>query len=61
VGLQKIGVPIQRFNTLINGKRACTAETTLLLSKEFGTTPKFWMNLQSSYDLFKAKIHLKAA
>jgi antitoxin HigA-1 len=58
---QKIGVPIQRINTLINGKRACSAETALLLSKEFGTTAEFWMNLQSSFDLYKARIHLKAA
>jgi addiction module HigA family antidote len=58
---QKIGVPIQRINTLINGKRACTAETALLLSKAFGTSPEFWMNLQNAYDLYNAKIHLKAA
>jgi antitoxin HigA-1 len=58
---QKIGVPVQRINTLINGKRACTAETALLLSKAFGTSAEFWMNLQNAYDLYNAKIHLKAA
>ena len=58
---QKIGVPIQRVNTLINGKRACTAETALLLSRAFGTSPEFWMNLQNAYDLYNAKIHLRAA
>jgi antitoxin HigA-1 len=58
---QEIGVPIQRVNTLINGKRACTAETALLLSKALGTSPEFWMNLQNAFDLFNAKVHLKAA
>lgn len=58
---KKLNVPIQRINTLINGKRGVTAETALLLSRVFGTTPEFWMNLQNSYDLFNAKIHLKAA
>jgi antitoxin HigA-1 len=58
---QKIGVPVQRVNTLINGKRACTAETALLLSKELGTSPEFWMNLQNAFDLYNAKVHLKAA
>ena len=38
---QKIGVPVQRINTLINGKRACTAETAVLLSKALGTSPEF--------------------
>jgi addiction module HigA family antidote len=51
----KIHVPIQRINTFINGKRACTAETALLLSKELGTSPEFWMNLQTTYDLCKVK------
>jgi len=58
---QRIGVPVQRVNTLINGKRACTAETALLLSRALGTSPEFWMNLQNAFDLFNAKAHLKAA
>jgi len=57
----KVGVPIQRINTLIKGKRACSAETALLLSKLFRTTAEFWMNLQTSYDLYEAKNKLKAA
>jgi antitoxin HigA-1 len=58
---KKLGVPLQRINTLIKGKRACTAETALLLAKEFGNSAEFWMNLQSAYDLYKAKYRLKAA
>lgn len=58
---RKINVPIQRINTLVNGKRGISAETALLLSKVFGTTPEFWMNLQSSYDLYIASQKLKKA
>ena len=42
----KMGVPIQRVNTLINGKRDMTAETAVLLSRVLKTTSEFWMNLQ---------------
>jgi antitoxin HigA-1 len=58
---KRLKVPIQRINTLINGKRGMTAETALLLSREFGTTPEFWMNLQNAVDLFNARLHLQAA
>ena len=57
---RKIGIPLQRVNTLIKGKRACTAETALLLSKEFGNSPEFWMNLQTHYDLKMARQNLDA-
>jgi len=56
---QQLQIPIQRINTLIHGKRGISAETALLLARKFGTTPEFWMNLQSAYDLFHAKIKLK--
>ncbi len=46
-----LGVPIQRVNELVKGKRGITPETAWLLSKSLGTTPEFWMNLQVSYDL----------
>ena len=58
---KRIGVPLQRINTMINGKRACTAETALLLAKEFGNSAEFWMNLQSTFDLYEAKCRLKVA
>jgi addiction module HigA family antidote len=59
----KMGVPIQRVNTLINGKRDMTPETAILLSRVFDTTPEFWMNLQTVHDLYlaQAKISGKAA
>jgi len=46
-----LGIPLQRVNELIRGKRGVTPETAWLLSQAFGTTPEFWLNLQASYDL----------
>jgi addiction module HigA family antidote len=43
---RRMGVPVQRVNTLINGKRDMTAGTAILLSRELKTTSEFWMNLQ---------------
>ena len=54
----KMGVPLQRVNTLLNGKRGITAETALLLAKSLETSPQFWMNLQSNYDLWRAQQEL---
>jgi addiction module HigA family antidote len=45
-------VPIQRINLLVNDRRAVTAETAILLAKALGTTPEFWMNLQTQCDLW---------
>ena len=57
----KMNVPIQRINTLINGKRNITAETAILLSNVLKNSPEFWMNLQTAYDLYEAKHSLKHA
>jgi addiction module HigA family antidote len=46
-----IGVSVQRVNELIRGKRGVTPETAWLLAQALGTTPQFWVNLQSSHDL----------
>lgn len=56
-----MGVPVQRINTLIRGKRGVTAETALLLARYLDTTPEFWMNLQTAYDLHQARKELAAA
>ena len=58
---KKMGVPIQRVNTLINEKRGITAETAILLSEILKTTAEFWMNLQAVYDLYEARQTLKHA
>ena len=50
----RMGVPVQRVNTLVNGKRGITAETAWLLADVLGTSPEFWMNLQTSWDLWHA-------
>jgi antitoxin HigA-1 len=50
-----IKVPPRRINEIVHGKRAITADTALRLSKYFGTSPQFWLNLQSHYDLEKEK------
>ena len=56
-----LDIPIQRVNTLINGKRGVTAETAILLAGYLKTTPEFWMNLQASCDLYEAQQTLAAA
>jgi len=50
-----IKVPPRRINEIVHGKRAITADTALRLSKYFGTSPQFWLNLQSHYDLENEK------
>ena len=55
---RKLKVPIQRINTLINGKRDMTPETAILLARFFKTSPEFWMNLQTQRDLAIAQHRL---
>jgi addiction module HigA family antidote len=50
-----IDVPVQRINELVRGKRGVTPSTAWLLAGAFGTTPEFWLNLQSHYDLALAR------
>lgn len=51
----KMGVPIQRVNGIIAGRRAVTAETAILLSRALGTTAELWLNLQVAVDLWDAQ------
>lgn len=44
-------VPATRINDIVNEKRGITADTALRLSRYFGTTPRFWMNMQASWEL----------
>jgi len=48
---EHLGVPVQRINELVRGKRGVTPETAWLLAHALNTTPEFWLNLQASYDL----------
>ena len=46
-----IGIPIQRVNEIVRGKRGISPETAWLFSQAFQNTPEFWLNLQAIYDL----------
>jgi addiction module HigA family antidote len=46
-----LGIPVPRINDLVRERRTMTADTALRLSRFFGNSAQFWMNLQSEYDL----------
>ena len=48
-------VPVQRINELVRGKRGVTPETAWLLAGAFGTTPEFWLALQTNHDLVRSR------
>ena len=48
-----VGVPVQRINEIISGKRGVTPETAWLLARALGTSPEFWINLQAAHDLVR--------
>ena len=50
-----IGVPYQRVNELVNGRRGITPSTALRLGKYLGVSPAFWLNLQQRWDLYIAE------
>jgi addiction module HigA family antidote len=50
-----IGVTQARISAIISGKRSITPDTALRLSKYFGNSPQFWINLQSQYDLHEVE------
>jgi addiction module HigA family antidote len=51
----RIGVPANRVTEIVAGRRAVTGDTALRLSEALGTTPEFWMNLQSGWELEMAR------
>ena len=48
---RELGVPAMRINYIVNGKRPVTAELALRLGRYFGQNPRYWINLQSRYDM----------
>jgi addiction module HigA family antidote len=50
-----LGIPLQRVNEIVRGRRGVTPETAWLLSQAFDTTPDFWLNLQAAHDLANAR------
>lgn len=55
-----ISVPPRRINEIVHGKRAITADTALRLARYFGTSERFWLNLQARYDLERERDQLGA-
>jgi addiction module HigA family antidote len=56
-----LAVPAPRIHEIVHGRRAITADTALRLARYFGTTPKFWTNMQANYDLEVARRALGAS
>jgi addiction module HigA family antidote len=55
----KLRVPATRIGEIVKGKRSITPDTALRLSRFFGNSPEFWLNLQQMHDLSKARLELK--
>jgi addiction module HigA family antidote len=54
-----ISVPARRINEIVHGTRSITPDTALRLSRYFGMSERFWINLQTNYDLEVEKEHLQ--
>ena len=52
---RQLRVPTNRITEILNGRRAITGDTALRLAHFFGTTPEFWLNLQTLYEIRCAK------
>jgi addiction module HigA family antidote len=52
----KLRVPATRIDAIVKGNRAVTADSAMRLARFFGTSPEFWVNLQSMHDLSKARM-----
>ena len=55
-----LGVPPRRVNEIVLGKRSNTPDTALRLARCFGTSERFWLGLQTDFDLEKARLALEA-
>lgn len=51
---ERLGISFQRLNAIANGRRSVTPDTALRLSKVFGTSAAFWLNLQQARDVYEA-------
>ncbi len=51
-------VPMNRISSIVNGRRSITADTAMRLARYFGTSPQYWLNLQSAYDLEVAAVKI---
>ena len=57
---ERIGVPVQRVNEIVKGKRGVTEDTALRFAAALSTSPGFWLNLQQRWNLYQA-MHSEAA
>jgi antitoxin HigA-1 len=51
---RRLGIPLQRLNEVVRGKRGVTPDTALRLARLLGTSAEFWLNLQLAWDLYHA-------
>jgi addiction module HigA family antidote len=58
---RRMGIPLNRLNEIVRGRRAITADTALRLAALFKMTPEFWMNLQAAWDLHQARLAMRKA
>jgi addiction module HigA family antidote len=56
-----LGVPEMRISELVNGKRAITPDTALRLARYFGTSAEFWLGMQMTFDLERARARVGGA
>jgi addiction module HigA family antidote len=56
-----MGIPLNRLNEIVRGRRAITADTALRLAALLNMTPEFWMHLQASWDLHQARVAMRKA
>jgi len=52
---RELHVPVSRISKIVNEERGITADTAMRAARYFGTSPEFWLNLQSRYDLVVAR------
>lgn len=55
---QRTGIPASRLTEIVKGRRSITADTALRLARFFGTSDRFWLNLQQAYDLEQTRLTL---
>jgi antitoxin HigA-1 len=58
---RRMGIPLNRLNEIIRGRRGVTADTALRLGRLFDMSPEFWMRLQADWDLWHAARALRQA
>jgi antitoxin HigA-1 len=58
---RRMGIPLNRLNEIVRGRRGVSADTALRLARLLGTSPEFWLNLQMACDLYRASRALELA